>query len=534
MRAGFFIVFIYLSTNVFSQEKVVKPTIDKLKLFNEHYKLIDDNYIDTIDHEKFMNYVLKTTASSLDQYSKYFTKEETVLRNKAWSGFSYAGIGASVNYINNELIIEHCKKGYGADSAGLMLGDVIVEVDDTSTESLNLINAIKLLKGDPGTIVKVKVKRGSKIYEFKIKRKYIINPSVSYSGIIEHGVAVVKINQFLKGSGEEFRNEITKLIDKGAKSFILDLRGNKGGVVKECVSMLSVFFKKNTLVCELKSKDPKSNYKKYTSKEPINTSCPIVILVDSNTMSSAEIFAGAMQDLDRAVLMGNATYGKGLVQGTRFLQDKSSLYITAAKYYLPSGRSIHKNLNSKKFILSTNSKSEENFQTINKRLVKGNNGVSPDIFISKTNFHNEMVKAVSKSRLDFNYAVSIMRNKDFNEIKNKEHSKTTFQNFLFKNIDLICLNDERKWTQIKQSNPELEKSRLVNKKIEKGILNKKKKLIISSIDELYYNMNKILIYNSKHYEGLYEYTMQKDKCYNEAIKILLEKQKYKMLLLNDN
>ena len=530
MRSAFLIVFFSLSSAITSQKNPNNSSVDYLKHFYEFYQLLDENYIDTLNHEKLMDHVLKTTASSLDQYSQYFNQEESILRNKSWSGISYAGIGASINYIKKNAIIEHCKKGYGADSAGLMSGDVIVEINDSAIKNTNLNNTINLLKGEAGTVVKIKVKRGNRIKVFKIKRRHIINPSITYSKIEDHGFGVVKINQFLKGSGIEFRNEIIDLIEKGAQGFVLDLRGNKGGIVKECVSMLSVFLSKNTLVCELKSKDPKSNYKKYTLNEPISTKCPIVILIDSKTMSSAEIFAGAMQDLDRAVLIGDTTFGKGLVQGTRYLQDRSSLYVTAAKYYLPSGRTIHKRLNSKKFIFSSIPHEKEIFFTLNQRLVRGNNGLSPDIYVSPSTTPNEIVSAVYKSRLEFDYVVSMLRNQEISESKNPETDKKAYSNFLIKNINQINLVFEKQWSQIKEAKLQFNPSRSVNKKIEKEILNTKKKLIKAYIDDLYYQMNKTLIYHSKYHDGLYEFKLKKDDCFGEAIKVLSDMEKYKMIL----
>ena len=343
MKELLLVFFLGLSLSFCSQGSSIVSPKGNIQLFSEFYDLLNQNYLDTINHQAFMNHILKQTASSLDPYTRYFTKQETVLRNKSWSGISYAGIGATVNYINQEVVVEHCKQGYGADSAGLIIGDVIVAINDSNVTELTLANTIKLLKGPEGSNLLVKVKRGELFHVFTILRKTIIVPSISYSSLHSKEIGVIKINQFLRGSGSEFRSNVKELIDKGAKKIIVDLRGNRGGILKECVSMMSVFVPKNTLICELKSKDLKSNYKKYTNQEPIDIKIPIVILVDKNTMSAAEIFAGAMQDLDRAILIGEQTFGKGLVQGTRVLDDQSTLYITAARYHLPSGRCVHKN-----------------------------------------------------------------------------------------------------------------------------------------------------------------------------------------------
>ena len=405
MKELLIVVCLALFMPLHSQENGRENFEENVKIFSELYDLIQENYVDTIIHNEFITNILKHSASSIDSYTRFFTKEETVLRNKSWSGISYAGIGANVNFINEEVIIEYCKKGYGADSVGLMMGDAIVSINDSSVVNLNLTKTVKLLKGPSGSSVKVNVKRGEVIKDFTIIRKQIVSPSIGYTNLYENEIALIKINQFLRGSGATFRDEVRGFVNREAKGIVVDLRGNRGGIVKECISMLSAFLPKGTLICQLKSKDPKSNYKEYTKQDPINTSIQIVILIDKNTMSSAEIFAGVMQDLDRAVLIGDNTYGKGLVQGTRFLEDESTLYITAARYHLPSGRSINISTKNKPFISSPAKETTPQFFTLNGRIVKANSGVFPDLFISQKSNNSDIINSVSKSRLDFNFTV---------------------------------------------------------------------------------------------------------------------------------
>ena len=175
-----------------------------------------------------------------------------------------------------------------------------------------------------------------------IERKYIISKSISFADTISKGIGLIKVDQFLRGSGEEFRRQVMKVIEKGADKLIIDLRGNIGGLVTETVKALSAVLEEGTWFIHLKSKDEKSNYSDKTKSTPVNSVMQLVLIVDHKTISSGEIFCGTIQDLDRGVLIGKKTAGKGIVQGTRYFNDGSSLYITAARYHLPSGRCIQR------------------------------------------------------------------------------------------------------------------------------------------------------------------------------------------------
>ena len=530
MKELLIVVCLSLFVPFHSQENARKNFEEDVQLFTELYDLIQENYVDTIINDEFIYNILKQTASSVDSYTRFFTKEETVLRNKSWSGISYAGIGANVNFINEEVIIEYCKKGYGADSVGLMMGDEIVSINDSSVVNLNLTNTVKLLKGPSGTSVKVNVKRGEVIKDFTIIRKQIVSPSIGYTNLYENEIALIKINQFLRGSGVAFRDEVRGFIDRGAKGIVVDLRGNRGGIVKECISMLSAFLPKGTLICQLKSKDPKSNYKEYTKQDPINTSIPIVILIDKNTMSSAEIFAGVMQDLDRAVLIGENTFGKGLVQGTRFLEDESTLYITAARYHLPSGRSINISAKNKPFISSPAKETTPQFFTLNGRVVQANTGVLPDLFISQKSNNSNIINSVSKSRLDFNFTVSQLRKIKLSPEDSTVANKKEYLKYLLKNKETINLNAEKEWRKAKQSTTLSTLPATVLIRVEKGLNKIKKQLIKSSIDDLYKELNKGIIYQTKYLEGLYAYNLKTDDCFNKSIELISNQSKYKKVI----
>ena len=310
--------------------------------YNVFFKQMDQNFVDEINAEEFILRVKKATVKQLDPHSHFYTKEESISRNNAWKGISYAGIGASVKESTNEVMIEYCKKGYGASEQGLLPGDIIIQIDSTYCKGLSFEQVISLLRGRNHSKVQVAVKRGEQKITRTIERNYIISKSISFADTISKGIGLIKVDQFLRGSGEEFRRQVKKVVEMGADKLIIDLRGNVGGLVTETVKALSAVLEKGTLVYALKSKDEKSNYSDKTKLTPVNADLPLILMIDHKTISSGEIFCGTIQDLDRGVLIGKKTAGKGIVQGTRYFNDGSSLYITVARYHLPSGRCIQR------------------------------------------------------------------------------------------------------------------------------------------------------------------------------------------------
>ena len=499
--------------------------------YNVFFKKMDQNFVDEINAEEFIVRVKKATVKQLDPHSHFYTKEESISRNNAWKGISYAGIGASVKESTNGAIIEYCKKGYGASEQGLLPGDIIIQIDTTYCKGLSFKQVISLLRGRDHSTVQVAVKRGEQKITRTIERKYIISKSISFADTISKGIGLIKVDQFLRGSGEEFRRQVKKVVEKGADKLIIDLRGNIGGLVTETVKALSAVLEKGTTVYTLKSKDEKSNYSDKTKSTPVNAGMPLILMVDHKTISSGEIFCGTIQDLDRGVLLGKKTAGKGIVQGTRYFNDGSSLYITAARYHLPSGRCIQrtdysKNYNSKKTTVIKN----DSFESKNGRKLISGDGVTPDIKLDYLDRQLNILTAIEKSGLVFEFAVDVIREYGGDTFKNWKSISNDWIEFLNDNHQRIKLEKHSEFLKFETLFQDFKRA---NRKIEKLVLQlEKQKLhkinvnqeVIKSI--LY---QKLILFTSFN-EGVYHHLSRSDLWIQQAIHILNSKDTYNQTL----
>ena len=317
------------------------------------------------------------------------------------------------------------------------------------------------------------------------------------------------------------------MVEKGADKLIIDLRGNIGGLVTETVKALSAVLEKGTLVYTLKSKDEKSNYSDKTKSTPVNADLPLILMVDHKTISSGEIFCGAIQDLDRGVLLGKKTGGKGIVQGTRYFNDGSSLYITAARYHLPSGRCIQrtdysKNYNSKKTTVVKN----DSFESKNGRKLISGDGVIPDIKLDYSDRQLNILTAIEKSGLVFEFAVNVIREYEGDIFKNWKSISKDWIEFLNDNHKRIKLEKHSEFLKFetlfqdnKRANRKIEKllHDLENQKLYEIKVNQE---VIKSI--LY---QKLILFTSFN-EGVYQYLSKSDLWIQEAIQILNSKDTY--------
>mgnify|MGYP001189733023 CR=1 FL=1 len=524
------LIFFSLVITGFSQQEDVDQF---MKDYSEFFRMMNDNFVDEIQLEDFVVKIKKMTIHQLDPHSQFYTKEETETRNKGWRGISYAGIGAIVKQSEKGVVIDYCKKGYGAEKSGLLPGDLFAKVDSVECLGASLQKVINLLRGENGTVFKVTVQRGDAFVEKEIKRQNIISKSISFSDTISKDVGLIKVDKFLRGSGATFRENVQQLMDDGATKIILDFRGNIGGLIVESVNFLSAFLEKGTAAYDLKSNDPKCNYSDRTKQEPLSTKIPIVILIDHNTISSGEIFTGAIQDFDRGVLIGQKTHGKGLVQGTRYFEDGASLYITSARYHLPSGRCIQKTDYRKNYsnVKSSNVKKDTNvFRSKNGRVFQSGDGISPDKHLKISTPKSELVKSIEKSNLTFQFAVDVRRKYGEELFSNWNEIEKDWIEFILSNRSQLILTMEKQIEEMElasKNDPEmLKKLNKISKKLDKQKkmkINKEKE----SIAEILYE--KLILYD-KYKEGLYKYKANKDPWVKKAIEILNSKEEYDQIL----
>jgi carboxyl-terminal processing protease len=384
-----------------------------LDLFNNIYKNLDLMYVDTISPGEVIGSGIKAMLRSLDPYTEYYPEEKTKELKMMLTG-KYAGIGALVRYHQRlkRVVIDEPYAGMPAAEVGLKKGDIILQIDDTTMTDKGVSYVSNCLRGDAGTSFVLKIKRPStgKEMKFKITRRTIKMPELPYYGMRSNGVGYINFNSFTEGSAKDMRRAFIDLKKQGATGLVLDLRGNGGGSLAEAIDIVNMWVPKGLVLVETRGKLKPANKEYKTRLEPIDTVMPIVVLVNGETASASEITSGSLQDMDRGVILGTRTYGKGLVQMPIDLPYNANLKVTTSKYYIPSGRCIqavnykHSGGGYTEHIADSLTRV---FKTKNGREVRDGGGIKPDVEVRPDTLPNI---AVYLDRLDtmevmFDYVV---------------------------------------------------------------------------------------------------------------------------------
>lgn len=341
-------------------------------------------YVDDVDADKMMQDAAAGMVRSLDPYTEFLPAEKMTDFELMTTG-KYGGIGSLIRQKGDWVYIAEPYKNSPADKAGLEIGDKILEINGVSAEGLGSPKVSSMMKGEPGSTLRLKVEKfyTLDIQTVTIRRERISIPAIPFYTMLPDSIGYIHHSDFTEGCSEQMRSAVNDLKKQGARGLVLDYRSNVGGILQEAVAIVSLFVPKGTEVVSIRGRQSDSNKTYYTETEPIDTLIPIAVLTDSYTASSAEIVAGALQDLDRAVLIGRRTFGKGLVQSTRPTGFNSYLKVTTAKYYIPSGRCIqaidytHRNPNGSVGYVADSLVSE--FATRGGRKVYDGGGIMPDI-----------------------------------------------------------------------------------------------------------------------------------------------------------
>ena len=367
-----------------------------LEVFNAIYRNLDLMYVDTLDADKAVGTAIKAMLGSLDPYTEYYPEDKAGEYKQMMTG-KYAGIGAVISYsfTRKRVVINEPYEGMPAAEAGLKKGDIILSIDGESMEDKNTAYVSEHLRGDAGTTMVLKVQRPAtgKKMTFKIQRRAIQMAYLPYYGIPAEGIGYIGYNQFVENSAKDVRRAFIELRGKGIRGLVLDLRGNGGGSVREAIQILNMFIPKGKQLLEMKGKVKNSHQTFATTVEPIDTVMPIVVLVNDGTASASEITSGALQDLDRAVILGTRTYGKGLVQVPDVpLPYNGKLKLTTAKYYIPSGRCIqarqYKHTDNGYVAKEVPDSLTHEFHTAAGRIVRDGGGIKPDIEVQPDSVPN--------------------------------------------------------------------------------------------------------------------------------------------------
>lgn len=356
-----------------------------LDIFNQLYKNLELLYVDTLNPKETIGTGINAMLRSLDPYTEYYAQDETKNLRMMLTG-KYAGIGALIRKHQklDRVVIDEPYANMPAAEAGLKKGDVVISIDDTLMNDKTVSYVSDHLRGEPGTSFLLKVMRPStgKLMSFKITRRNIKLPELPYYGIREGNVGYINLNSFTEGCAKDMRRAFIDLKKQGATSLILDLRGNGGGSEQEAVDILNLWLPKGITVVENRGKVRQANKEYKTRVEPLDTVMPMVVLVNGETASASEITSGAIQDLDRGIILGTRTYGKGLVQIPIDLPYNTNMKVTTSKYYIPSGRCIQA-INYKKGSGGYREHIPDSltkvFYTRNGREVRDGGGIKPDV-----------------------------------------------------------------------------------------------------------------------------------------------------------
>jgi len=552
MRKLLIYIFALLSLPVVAQsDKDHNFTVAKnLEVFNAIYKNLDLLYVDKLPADTVIGNAVDAMLESLDPYTEYYPQAKGKDLKMLMTG-KYAGVGALIRYSPKykNVFIDEPYENMPAANAGLRKGDLILSIDDLSMEGKTTQFVSDHLRGDAGTTFMIKIRRPStgKIMKLKITRGAIKMPAVPYYGLLDSGIGYINLNQFTEDCSKDFRRAFVEMKKNGMHKLIVDLRNNGGGLESEAVNIVNLFVPKDVTIVSNHGKVKRLDRDYKTTAEPIDTVIPIVVLVNNNTASSSEITAGALQDLDRAVIMGTRTYGKGLVQTTVDLPYNGKMKLTTHKYYIPSGRCIqainyrHDRGGSTEHVPDSLSKV---FHTLQGREVRDGGGIKPDLEIAPdtaSNIQTYLMSVIDSTETVLDYIVSYVAkhptiaNPSAFELTDEDYEAfkqhVLKSGFKYDGVSEKILKELVKTAKFEgyynDAKPEFD-----------AIENKLKHNVAKDLD---YNRDRIMqalastIVSIYYYQrGTIEYTLKHDKQIKAAQKLLDNPAKYKEILASPN
>ena len=402
-----------------------------LEIFGAVYKTINNEYVDEVNPGDLMKKGIDAMLSSLDPYTNYFNEsqaEDAMIRQRG----EYGGVGCRSKRIGDYIFITEVFEGLPADKAGLWVGDKILEINGKAFLNKNDEELSENLKGSPGTKANLLIDRQGNQIKIEITREEIKIKNVVFYGLINPNTGYIKLDHFMNGAASEIKEALIKMKAQGIKQVVLDLRDNGGGLLHEAVNIVNVFvaMDEQVVVSKGRSKDAYREYK--TLDPPIDQTIPLVVLVNESSASASEIVCGAIQDLDRGIVIGRKTFGKGLVQNVIPLAYRNQMKVTIAKYYIPSGRCIqlldYSNKGADGKAIAVADSLRKKFKTRNGRTVLDGGGVRPDLIV-QINKASNMVTALERSNLIFEFA---------NKYHNEHQSIGPVESFV---VDDLLFND---------------------------------------------------------------------------------------------
>ncbi|MDR1725746.1 MAG: S41 family peptidase [Bacteroidales bacterium] len=539
-----FLICVFLPIIAISQSENEDKSFElskNLEIFSAVYRTLQTTYVDEIQPGDLIKTAIDAMLAKLDPYTNFFPESDMEDVKMQLLG-KYGGIGAVIHQKGDKVYISEPYEGLPAYEAGLRAGDVILEINGMKAEGKTTNQVTEILRGQSGTDLSIKVERDGKEFEVKFKRGEIKFPNVPYYGVVRNNTGYIKLNEFTQDAGNQVANAFRELKSRNnIGSLIIDLRGNGGGLLNEAVNIVNIFVDKGQMIVATKGKLKERDQNFKTQMQPLDVNIPIVVLVDNYSASASEIVAGSLQDIDRAVIMGQRTFGKGLVQNVIPLLYNTQMKVTVSKYYIPSGRCIqaidysHRNKEGKAEKIPDSLRTA--FKTKGGRTVYDGFGIEPDVNIEPKWASNIAIAIITKY-LAFDFATEFVKTHPAKPafVSDFKITDEIYQNFItfLKDKDYSYKTDtEREIENLKREAEEekydkstIDAIELLQQKIKEDkaddlIKFQKdiKNILLSEIIVRYYNQ-----------KGRIEALLSEDDEVQQAVDLLHNTEKYKKIL----
>ncbi len=509
----------------------------QIEIFTTLFKELNMNYVDETNPAELMDNAIKNMLNDLDPYTKFYNEQDVEAERIRRTG-DYTGVGARIRTLEDKLVVVEPYKGYPADKAGLKAGDEIITIDGVSVAGYDGV-ASDLLKGTPNSKLEVTYIRQGKTYNAAVTRSEIEIDAVPHFSMIDDQTGYIVLQKFNAKASQQTGYALKDLKAQGAKKIILDLRGNPGGLLNEAVNVVNLFVPKGQLVVTTKSKVKKYNKTYYTSKEPVDTEIPVVVLINGRSASASEIVSGTLQDLDRAVIVGSRSFGKGLVQRPKKLTYGTQLKVTISRYYTPSGRCIQAldywNRDDSGNAVRVKQENYNEFKTKNGRKVFDGGGVFPDEALELTK-NTAITNAILNSQSIFDFATKYYYSNKVEDISKFKLSDSDFNAFK-SYLTTTGFEFETETEKALKKALEVAKSENLDDDINKdyktlitNLDNSKSKAVETNKKQIINLLTDEIVKRYVYREGLYEYYKTNNEEIKTATDILANQSKYNRYL----
>ncbi|HEY9004462.1 MAG TPA: S41 family peptidase [Mucilaginibacter sp.] len=533
-----------LAVAIFGFQDDLFQIAKNLDVFSSVYKEVNINYVDDINSAKMIKTGVDAMLDGLDPYTEFVPESEIEDYKLHYVSTQYGGIGAGIFAREGKVYVSDVFEGFPAQKADIRAGDRLVKINNVDLTGKTNDQVSQLLKGSKGAAIKLLIRRGdAEAVEKNLVRDEIKQPNVTYSGMVDGNMGYIKLDKFLENSADEVTTALTNIKKNNPSGIILDLRSNGGGILQEAVKIVNLFVPKGVEVVSQKGKIKDKNFTYSTQNTPLEPNLPLVVLVNGRSASASEIVAGSLQDLDRAVIIGQRSYGKGLVQQTFNLPYNSLVKITIAKYYIPSGRCVqaldYTHRKDDGSVVKVADSLMHEFKTKDGRSVYDGGGVYPDIFVKQEHFANITQTLVSKL-LIFDYATQFrnahnsigdvrtfhLTDNEYNDfvkfLSTKNYSYTTGTEKLITNLKAEATK-EKQFTDIQ---PEFDA-------LKAKLMASKKNDLQQNKDEIKQVLENEIASRYFYEKGRYETNFKYDKELAQAIKTMSDRVQVASILKGD-